>query len=139
MGGQEWDNSNVSGTHRGWKKIPATIKQILKNAEQRQSQAAEDEQSGDYDAVSSLEGVGGDNVGRPKVKGGASRMSRLLPAVNSDSGQEAIKKESWGRRGKEVSRKWGRRDPTGCAGTEAVESRTSSRRRQPKIRWVEPG
>ena len=95
----------MSGTHRGWKKIPAFVKQILKNAKQRQSQAAEDEQGGDYDAGSSLEGVGGDNVGRPKVKGGASRMSRLPPAVNRDNGQEATKKQSGGRRGKSSSSK----------------------------------
>ena len=123
----------------GGKKIPAIFKQILKNAKQRQSQAAEDEQGGDYDAGSSLEGVGGDNVGRPKVKGLASRMSRLPPAVNRDNGQEATKKKSGGRRGKASSSKWGRRDTRGCVGTKAVESRTSSRGRQPKRRWAEPG
>ena len=90
----------------GGKTIPAIVKQILKNAKQRQSQAAEDEQGGDYGAGSSLEGVGGDNVGRPKVKGRASRIiSRLPPAVNRDNGQEAMKKESGGRRGKASSSK----------------------------------
>ena len=123
----------------GGKKIPAIVKQILKNAKQRQSQAAEDEQGGDYDAGSSLEGGGGDNVGRPKVKGGASRMSRLPPAVNRDNGQEAMEKESGGRREKASSSKWGRRDTRGCAGTEAVESWTSSRGRQPKRLGAEPG
>ena len=81
----------------GGKKNPAIVKQILKNAKQRQAQAAEDEQGGDYDAGSSLEGVGGDNVGRPKVKGWASRMSRLPPAVNRDNGQEATETQSGGR------------------------------------------
>ena len=77
-------------------------------------------------------------MGRPKVKGGASRMSRLPSAVNRVNGQEAMKKESGGRRGKASSSKWGRRDTRGCAGTNAVESRTSSRGRQPKRRWAEP-
>ena len=123
----------------GRKKIPASVKQSLNNAKQRQSQAAEDKQGGYYDAGSSLQGVRGDNVGRPKVKGGASRVSRLSPAVNRDNGQEAIEKESGGRRGKASSSKWGRRDPRGCAGTETVESRTGSRGRQPKRRWAELG
>ena len=132
------------------KKIPATVKQILKSAKQSQEQAA-----GKYEQDRA-------DASRPKVSAGKTLRGSLLPTeINADYGQEETPEENTketeeGRGGGggggyprensegevgEGARGGGRAVTGEEGGREAgiFGSRTSSRSRQPKRHWAEPG